>query len=320
MCVVCGADLPDRAAAACQDCGNRRDLVADAVAGGPDPQLGALHRRRHGLAKRWAIVVSFSQTSANLLLHNGKLLEVPLQEVPAAEPVESTGEALPALRSSVGRLLACATAVRTGAAQLPWSEEVLLTHAFGAVAAAPWSARSAAVDALTLGRSDLLPRFGLSPTETTWLSLITAARMGDVPTIVAATAALPPTRYRDKIAVVAAFVGDLRAVPGAASALASALNAFASSEPLAAVLQRVLGLQPGDGGQRLDDAAVLAKALSVPEPLWAVTRLSNAAEVGQAAASLLGPQGRLAFGTAVDARTCSSPLIWVGPPCPSSTT
>jgi hypothetical protein len=231
MCVVCGADIPpeaDRPAQSCPACGSPRVLVPD-PAPETGPALGTLYRRRAGLRRKWAMLTGQGATGYNLLLHNGKTVEIAADAMPAPAEPDLGGMAVPTLRSPAARMLLYGTA----AVALPWAAGVLLDHAFRVIASAPWYARAAALDVLALNRPDLLPRCGLSPAETGWLRLVYSARCGDHAGVVEAAAALPPDRYRHKIAVLAAFAGRIATLPGVATQLSPPLCDASSGSPRA---------------------------------------------------------------------------------------
>ncbi|MCT2588274.1 hypothetical protein [Actinophytocola gossypii] len=286
MCLACGADLPgDVLASPCASCGTPTTLVSDGVPLATVTVLGGLHRRRAGLRKRPAMLVARGADDCTLLLHNGRTLTVAPGDLPATTD-PGPGPDTPVLRSPVGPILRHAV---TGDGSLPWPADLLLRHAFDALATVPWARRVAALDLLALGRPDLLGGCGLSRTETTWLTLVHGARRGDAAEVVAAAAALPPDRYRRKIAIVAALLAQLRQVPGAAERLAPALRAFAGTEPLAALAQRALGLAGHPPRQRIDDHVTRAGTFPVPVEL---VHLLDARAAGSSA--LLGARGRLA--------------------------
>ncbi|MFC7612853.1 hypothetical protein ACFQV2_03555 [Actinokineospora soli] len=184
----------------------------------------------------------------------------------------------------------------------------------------PEAGRRVALDAITLGRPDLIGACGLADCERDWLRLVVAARQGDVAEVLATASALPANRYRHKIAVLAAFAWQLRTLPGAAERLGSHLTAFAPTESAAKALLRVLGLAPSSARERLADASVLAARFGVPDVL---VRLATT-EPGQLAEGevvLLGPRGRLVVAHRGPGRSSSRRVaIWTPHPCPSSTT
>jgi len=239
------------------------------------------------------MLVSYGSVECTLLLHNGRLATVPTGELPAVEPDQAVAH-LPTLRSPVGRILRTAAAVDRGAVALPWTGENLFGHAFTILAAMPAYARSAALEVLALGRLDLLGRCGLSPTETIWLHLVAAARGGDVVGVVSAAAALPPHRYRRKIAILAALLGQVREVPDGPARLAPALAAFAAAEPLAALVQRALGLVPASVRECTDDLALRAAAFAAPAEIAALIGVVGAAHAEPNTRAMLGNRGRLA--------------------------
>ncbi len=286
MCVVCGADQDTEPGGPCPSCGSAAVLLPPAAAWGPGPGIGSLHHRRAGLRKKWALVLGHGPVETTLLLHNGRTETVATADLPpAAEPPR-----MPALRSPIGRIL-----VHAGnSASLPWTEEQLLGHAFALLGIMPWTNRVVALDLVELGRPDLLDRCGLTATEATWLGLVHAARRGDVTSVVAAAAALPADRYRRKITVLAALLEQVRRVPGAVEQLAPTLTAFADSEPLAAVLQRALGMAETSARQRIDDLTTLTGVFGAPTEIRQLLSGRDISLVDARARALLGPRGRLA--------------------------
>jgi hypothetical protein len=259
----------------------------------PGPGLGTLHLRRAGLRKKWVMLLAHGPTDSVLLLHNGKTATVPTGELPPVSQPE-IAEPAPALRSPLALLLRYAVAADRGAVTLPWTGTLLCQHAFTILPSMPWHARTTALDVLALGRPDLVAYCGLGPTEATWLGLVHAARHSDWSAVVSAIAALPPNRYRRKIAVIAALLEQLRVVPGAAPLLAPALAAFAPSEPLAVVAQRALGLVAGTARERTDDLALRAGAFALPSELTQLVGVIGASHAEPRAQALLGARGRLA--------------------------
>lgn len=292
MCVRCGTDLPpdEHSEQACSSCGGATALPP-AVPVGSGPGLGSLHPRRAFVRKKPAMLVAYGPAESTLLLHNGRLTTVVTAELP---PVTEPAITVPALRSPVGRILRLAAAVDHGTVSLPWTGEQLLAQAFGLLSSMPWYATAAALDALELGRPDLVGRCGLPATEVMWLGLVTAARNRDYAGIVSAMAALPPGRYRRKIAIVAASLDHIRRVPGAAEALAPALAAFAESEPLAVVAQRALGLVTGSVQDRMDDLILRATAFRLPAEITRLSGVVSAAHAEPSTQAMLGARGRLA--------------------------
>ena len=292
MCLACGVDLAGGdVKAPCASCGTPNSLMPEGAPHGL--VLGSLHPRRSGLRKRPAMLVGRGANEFVLLLHNGQTLSGPLDDLPVATD-SGVGQTAPTLRSPVGQIFRNAAAV-IGGASLPWSADLLLHHAFGALNSMPWARRAAAQDVLELGRPDLLGACGLTGTETTWLGLVYSARHGDAAGVIAAVAALPPDRYRRKIAVVAALLGQVRQVPGAAERLAPALLAFAETEPLAAIAQRALGLSACTPRQRIDDQTARADTFSLPIEIAQLPAGFGTSEVGAGSRALLGARGRLAL-------------------------
>ncbi|HEU5470190.1 MAG TPA: hypothetical protein VFV67_06015 [Actinophytocola sp.] len=240
------------------------------------------------------MIVGHATAGHNLLLHDGQVVVLPNDALPAPAEPELTGMTAPDPLSPAGRILLYATAVSAGAVSLPWTADLLLNHAFTVISAAPWFSRAAAIDVLELGRPDLLARCGLNRTEIIWLTLIHAARRDDPAAVVDAAAALPPDRYRRKIAVLAAFTGRIEHLPGAAEKLSGALRAFAPSDPLAAALRRRLGTTDTNPAQRLDDLALISTRLCAPRQIIQLTGLVSAVHADPDALALLGPRGRLA--------------------------
>jgi hypothetical protein len=292
MCVQCGADLP-AAAPNCPSCGDVTTLPP-VVPNQPGPALGSLHRRRTVLGKKWALVVACGPAETTLLLHNGRRSTVATAELSPAVTPDLGEPRAPVSRGPLGRILRLAAAVDRGALSLPWTGDQLRQHAFAALDSMPWAARVTALDVFEVGRPDLVVHCGLGAAETAWLALVAAARDRDYPRVVSAVAVLPPDRYRRKIAIVAAFLDQLRAVPGAATALAPGLHAFADSEPLAVVAQRALGLAPGSVADRMADLVVRASAFTLPTEITQLTGVVSAVNAEPDARAMLGARGRLA--------------------------
>jgi hypothetical protein len=296
MCLACGAELPrveaPGLAGTCSSCGSATTLPPTAPYG-PGPGIGTLHLRRGGLRKRWAMVLDHGPAESVLLSHKSLTTVVATGELPPASMPPGSEPGTPRLGSPIGRILHHAVQVERGALSLPWTCEQLLEHAFARLVSMPWAARAVALDALELGRPDLLARCGLSPTEATWLALVDAARHGDCASVVNAVVALPPDRYRRKIAVVAALLEQVRRVPGAATQLAPALQAFAESEPLAVVAQRSLGLVGCTARQRVEDLIVRAGAFPAPVEITQVLSGRDVSRADVRSRALLGSRGRL---------------------------
>ncbi|QKV75291.1 hypothetical protein [Amycolatopsis sp. Hca4] len=190
-------------------------------------------------------------------------------------------------------MLRYAISVQQDQSILPWPAETLFKLVFDVVRQRPSSARRLALDAIAMGRIDLVTACGIGPSEHDWLRLVEAARRADVGEVLTAAAALPPDRYRHKIGILAAFAGQLRTLP-AAKSLDRQLVAFAEREPLARLLRRVLGGAPCTAREALADAATLANLFHLPDPLVRLATTEPAA-VPLADTWLLGAKGKLAL-------------------------
>ncbi|MGW4210923.1 hypothetical protein ACWEIJ_23230 [Lentzea sp. NPDC004789] len=285
MCAACGADYTQDES--CAQCGSARDLLAMP----PQDPIGLLYEYRSMLRKRRAMRIGTSETGPLFLLHDGKIEQRDpgsLKPVPIPLAPDS-GEWL----SPAAAVLRLALAAGSREVNLPWASQTLFDHAFGHARSHPGAGRRLALDAVRLGHVDLVVHCGLGESEQSWLRLIAAARRGDVPDVVEAAVALPVDRYRQKVAVLAVFAGQLRRVRGAAERLAPALAAFAPSEPLACLVQRAVGIVACTPAQRRADVVLLAGLVDAPPPLLA---LASAAltEIQPEDARLLGARGRVA--------------------------
>lgn len=295
MCPACGVDLAgDRVPAGvpCPACGEL-PLVDDIGAGNRAP-IGTLHRPRGLVRKNWALRIAVGPGTSTLLLSNGRTTELADVKMPAATEPPPDGLAAAAPRSAAGRILRLAVAAATDASMLPWPAELLVEQAVRVAHGHRAQVRSAALDALALGRGDLMTAFGIGEAEAMWLSLVHAARAGDAAAIVHCAAGLPAQRYRHKIAILAAYAEQIATVPQAAEQLAPGLRAYADSEPLAALLLRRLGLTAADTTRRLADLAVLAARFGAPTPVAELAVVSAPGWSRGAGTRLLGGRGRLA--------------------------
>ncbi|GLY47519.1 hypothetical protein [Lentzea sp. NBRC 102530] len=284
LCVACGADMAD---GPCASCGTQPDFLAAP----PQDAIGGVFEYRKMLRKRRAMRIGTSAEGPLFLLHDGTVeARDPATLKPAPIPLPA-GEH--EWLSPAAVVLRIALAVDSAQVSLPWTSRVLLDHAFAHARSHLGLGRRLALDAMNLGHVDLAAHCGLGESEQAWLRLLSAARRGDAADLVDAAAALPPDRYRPKIAALAVFAGAVRGVRGAAERLAPSLAAFAETEPLAGLLQRALGITATTPARRRADVALLAGLVNAPAPVLALATASLP-EIGLEDARLLGAKGKVA--------------------------
>lgn len=231
ICAACGIDLEGRPDS-CPDCGVATSMPTAA----PENKLGITYSVRRGLRKRHFVRIADGDGVVRALFESGEE-EIALDEMP--EPDEQQLGDLVRPRTSAGRLLAVATACEAGSTKRRWDPQTLEQ---AAVDAAPdiASTRGLALDALDLGRRQFLEELALTPPERVWLQAVEAAVAGDHEDLVSALRALPPTRYRPKLVLLATALGAARAGGVDTGGLAEQLVSFADTEPLACLMLRIL--------------------------------------------------------------------------------
>ncbi|MDS0133221.1 MULTISPECIES: hypothetical protein [unclassified Amycolatopsis] len=285
MCLSCGADTGS-AQVACSTCG-----VTTVLPPGADRprELGMFYKHGRRLVRaKFALCVGFETGGARLLKANGELDIVAVTELPSAD-VPLNGEPdLGALRGPAAALLwwAARPAAPPG---VSWSPADLLGHVRSAYGTDIGATRLHALDLLRLDRPDLLTEVGLPESEATWLRAVHAARRGRFDLLTEAAANLPTGRYRRVVAVLSACADGIARVPDAARRLAGCLAAFSADEPLAAALERRLGIRRTEHGDVMADTRLRAQRHGVPGTVLAMLDGRPDAET----AGLLGPAGRL---------------------------
>ncbi|MDX8049641.1 hypothetical protein SK571_09650 [Lentzea sp. BCCO 10_0798] len=285
MCVACGVDMS--ADGPCSQCGSPIDFLAAP----PHDVLGDVFEYRKMLRKRHAMRIGTSADGPLFLLHDGKVEHrdvSTLKPAPLSLPENGNNWLSPA-----AAVLRAALALESSQLSLPWSSSVLFDRAFAHARSHPGFGRRLALDLMTLGHAELTGHCGLGESEQAWLRLVSAARRDDVADVVDAAAVLPADRYRHKIAVLAVFAAGLHRVRDAAQRLAPSLAAFADTEPLAGVVQRVLRITPCTPGRRREDVAMLAGLVNAPAPVLALAT-APLPEIRPEHARLLGARGRVA--------------------------
>lgn len=305
MCLACGTDAP-QGSSACPACG--MTMVLSTGAERPSA-LGRFHKHGRRLIRaKFALCVGFEGTGAKLLKADGQLDVVPVGDLSAAEASLNGDLDLDGLRGPAAALLWWATraAPPAGAA---WSPVDLLAHVRSAYAADLGATRLHALDLLRLDRPDLVAGAGLGEPEAGWLRLVHAARRARFDAVVDAAAGLPTGRYRRVVAVLSACADGIVAVPGAAARLAACLAAFSADDPLAAALERRLGIRPSGPGDVAADERLRAHRHGVP--VTVVSMLVGRPDA--ATAGLLGPGGRVAAAHAGAVETVGPAEVSVAP-------
>lgn len=259
QCPACGTvPVPlDRACPTCRE----QALVLPASARW---DVGLLFRVRRGLRPRPALCIAVDGSGRTVLVPDGTLLVVGLDQAPTA-PTLPPSE-LAEIRTSPGVLLRYARAAAEDPTSHPWPVDTLVHAALDALHTRRDRsvARLVALDALRLGRPDLLPHLGLPITEAHWLALVDAAGAGRVDDVVTHAAALPPGRYRSAIHVLAALLPQLVTRPAVGERLAGFLGGH-RDDPLAAVVARRLGVLAAHDGDRWSDADLRARVTPLPD-------------------------------------------------------
>ncbi|WP_410564515.1 hypothetical protein [Amycolatopsis sp. cmx-4-61] len=286
MCLSCGTDMePSRSV--CPGCDV--PTVLPARADRPSA-LGKFHKHGRRLVRaKFALCVGFDSGGVRLLKANGEVDVVSVAELPAADVPLNDELDLTGLRGPAAALLwwAARPAVPAG---VSWCAADLLSHVRSAYGTDLGATRLHALDLLRLDRPDLLAGIGLPEPETTWLRVVHAARRGRFDALVEAAADLPVGRYRRVVAVLSACVDELVRRPGAAQQLTRCLAAFSPDEPLAATLERRLGIRKAEPGDVMGDERLRARRHGVPTTVLAMLDARPDPEAG----GLLGPAGRLA--------------------------
>ncbi|UOZ07955.1 zinc ribbon domain-containing protein [Amycolatopsis sp. WQ 127309] len=286
MCLACGTDAT-RGQAACAECGAPMPL---GVAVDRPAVLGRFHKHGRRLVRaKFALCVGFAGGGARLLKGNGEFDVVALDELSAAEVPLNSEVDLRGLRGPAAALLWWA-ARPTAPPGVAWSPAALPAHVRSAYAADLGATRLHALDLLRLDRPDLLGEIGLGEPEATWLSVVHAARRSRFEALVDAAARLPAGRYRRVVAVLSACADGIVGVPGAAQRLAGCLVAFSADEPLAAALERKLGIRKAAHGDVMADEWLRAQRHGLPGTVFAMLD----GRPDEETAGLLGPAGRLA--------------------------
>ena len=235
LCWSCGADART-GADACGSCGT----AVGAPPAHADSIVGKVYPLRRGIRKRHLVCIGLEDRSARLLFESGETELLALEELPEPEDLALGREEAARLRTPAGRLLQIAVACRAGTLKRKWDTEALEEAAL-ASASDVGSARSIALDALALGRPELLSRLPLSDTERHWLTAVDAVGRAEAATAIEAVCCLPQDRYRPKLVLLASVLrpardGGVRLGP----AIKAQVEPFAAGEPLAALLVRVL--------------------------------------------------------------------------------
>ena len=287
MCLSCGVDVVP-AQQVCTGCGV--PVVFQAAPAGRPPALGRFHKHGRRLVRaKFALCVGFESGGAKLLKSNGEFDVAAVGELPETEVALNSEMDLSGLRGPAAALLWW-SARPTAPPGVTWSPPDLTAHVRSAYAADLAATRLHALDVLRLDRPDLLGEIGLGEPEAVWLRVVHAARRARFDDLVENAARLPAGRYRRVVAILSACADGISGVPDAGRRLAGCLAAFSPDEPLAAALERRLGIRRTAHGEVMTDERLRAQRHGLPESVIAMLDGRPDAET----AGLLGPAGRLA--------------------------
>jgi hypothetical protein len=268
-CRACGADQ-SAGTSFCSECGRDTGPLPARI----DGDLGAVHLFRRKLRKRPALRIGAEGTVVRLLLESGELVEVEESELSPPVELDLPDDALLGLRTPNGMLLRLAEGCRARELKYEWEPDRLIDVAFDSVTGAALE-RLTALDAIAVGRSDLVARLDLTASEQAWLAALVAASEHDPGGVFDAIGQLPVDRYRPKLALLACVAQRARESSIDVSALAPHLARFAAGEPLARLIQRIWGLEPAGGESSAARAAAdrrIVDGASLPDDLAAELR------------------------------------------------
>ena len=233
----------------------------------PEGDIGRTYSVRRGLRKRHMIRVADTPAGARVLLESGETDELALAELPDKDE-EQLGD-VPGLRTPAGRLLAVASACRSGSSKRKWDAETI-ERAADANSGDPATARALALDALQLDCLTFFHQMQLSDSEKCWILAVHAASSDDPEGALSAVRRLPASRYRPKLALIATLFPRARARGIDTASLEEHLTPFVAEEPLARVLLRAArGTTDTLGAEELATHRALL-ALAAPNPDLAI--------------------------------------------------
>lgn len=240
FCRACGADH-DASDAACPRCATGTAPLPPVLTG----PLGSAYGFRRGLRKRTGVTVAAAGDSVKVLFESGEIADVAVAQLPKPASPPVPDDALPAARTPQGALLRLAEACSRDLIKGKWSPEGLTAAAVAAVDDVT-TARVVALDAIALGRIDLVGSLPLTESERLWLTAVHAVGTADTAAAVASIAQLPVKGYRAKLGLLVVAIAQAGADDLDLKGIEPHLAAYADEEPVAALMHRALGFASHD--------------------------------------------------------------------------
>lgn len=252
FCRACGADASPTAAA-CSAC-----ALPLAVRVPVDSIFGWAYPVRRGWRERIGLTIP-TDAGAALYVDDGE--RIPTGGLELGEPLQFVDGDLP-LRSATGRLLEASAAIEQGRVVGRWDPAALRLAAFQAIGDIH-EARVAALDLFDLGLTDQFPHLPLTNSEGAWAAFVRAAQDADLDAAWSWLALLPRRGYRAKVAVLLALAPAMLERGFPADLVRAHVGAFASDEPAALALGRILRFGGGAPDLVAEDAEKVATRLGL---------------------------------------------------------
>jgi hypothetical protein len=236
-CRACGSDAVS-GAASCPDCGTGLEPPAS----GPD-LIGHVVEMRGRLGTRPGVVLNETGAGIQVLVKEDTLVEMAPAGFSELRRVRVPGTEV---TGAAGRLWVAQQAAERGSLPVKWSPELISAAATAHATTNTGARRAAALDALALGRPEVLDSLGLAEPELCWYRAWAAGQAGNTAAALGWLEKLPAGRYAQLVTLLHARGADLLADAGLAARAGILLQQFAGRHRGARALLAALAPGPGD--------------------------------------------------------------------------